>query len=118
MHTVSLAPNVGFSGLSEGTAYDVYLVAQDIAGNYQSSVTKLDVTTTSVIPATLTVSVTGSAPGSYYEIGTYSKITDDYMLMVSICAAIGVQSMRMSASLSQLPLTRTATARFSALPRA
>ena len=78
MHTVALAPNVGFSGLSEGTAYDVYFVAQDTAGNYQSSVTKLDVTTTSVIPATLTVSVTGSAAGSYYEIGTYSKITDDY----------------------------------------
>ncbi|GGE87017.1 hypothetical protein GCM10011317_50150 [Niveispirillum cyanobacteriorum] len=52
--TASTAPfTPSFSavtGLSSGTAYDVYFVATDTAGNNQASVTKVDLTTTSPTP--------------------------------------------------------------------
>ena len=60
------------SGLTDGTAYDVYVVCEDSNSNLQSSATKVDVTTTSAIPSSLIVSVTGPwAP--YTEAGTYEK---------------------------------------------
>jgi hypothetical protein len=65
------------TGLSGGTAYDVYVVAQDSSANLQASATKVDIATSSSIPSSLTVAITGDwAP--YDEAGSYSKLEDDY----------------------------------------
>ncbi|MEJ8553761.1 S-layer homology domain-containing protein [Tepidibacter sp. Z1-5] len=65
------------TGLSSGTDYDVYVVSQDSLANIQSSPTKIDISTTSSIPSSISVAVTGSwAP--YDEAGTYLKLEDNY----------------------------------------
>lgn len=43
--TANTEGTAAVSGLSAGTAYDIYVVAQDAAGNLQTSPVKLDVTT-------------------------------------------------------------------------
>ena len=65
------------SGLTDGTAYDVYVVCEDSNSNLQSSTTEVDVTTTSAIPSSVTVTATG--PWALYsENGTYSKAASLY----------------------------------------
>ncbi|SHI91474.1 Por secretion system C-terminal sorting domain-containing protein [Hymenobacter daecheongensis DSM 21074] len=55
--TANAAATAAISGLSAGTAYDVYLVAEDAAGNVQNSSSPLTVTTTALTP---TITLTGN----------------------------------------------------------
>ncbi|MBI1209818.1 MAG: DUF4347 domain-containing protein [Azospirillum sp.] len=65
------------TGLSAGTAYDVYFVATDTAGNDQGAVTKVDVTVTPATPAA-PVLATASDTGSNTSDGKTSDTTPTY----------------------------------------
>ncbi|MBN3263429.1 putative Ig domain-containing protein, partial [Pectobacterium brasiliense] len=80
---LSSAPyNLSFTltGLAAATAYDVYVVAKDSAGNLTTSVIKLDATT-AASSATPTLSATGSNPvfigGMAGSIDLFSGVTAD-----------------------------------------
>jgi hypothetical protein len=64
------------TGMTASTAYDVYFVARDVAGNDQAAVTKLDVTTISGVTASTLTSIVinskndvavGTNPDGYVE---------------------------------------------------
>lgn len=80
--TSSTTGSEAFSGLSDNTSYDIYVVAEDGVPNLQASATKVDFTTTDVTEPTIT---SVSIPDNDHKNGdivtatiTVASDTDDY----------------------------------------
>lgn len=63
--TASTTATMNVTGLASGTAYDIYVVSDDTAGNLQASPVKVDVTTTTsdvIAPTITTATIENAAP--------------------------------------------------------
>ncbi|WDF62647.1 T9SS-dependent choice-of-anchor J family protein [Flavobacterium sp. KACC 22763] len=101
-----------FTGLPLSTAYSVFSISEDIAGNIQASVNKVDVTTLSVMPPAISPSVSalnlgGTEPNfdpltKSYQIGA-SDLTANVVLTASGNFTISKDNVAFSTSLTFVP---------------
>ncbi|NVJ46330.1 MAG: hypothetical protein HWE07_04355, partial [Cytophagia bacterium] len=73
--TGTYSNDLGVSGLSSETDYDVYVVGEDIAGNLMTNPTLVEITTPDVTSPTVTNVTSSTANGSY-------KVGDDINIQV------------------------------------
>lgn len=71
--TGSYSNDLGVSGLSSETDYDVYVVGEDIAGNLMTNPTLVEITTPDVTSPTVT-NVTSSTANGSYKVGDVINI--------------------------------------------
>ena len=101
-----------FTGLPLSTAYSVFSISEDIVGNVQASVNKVDVTTLNVIPPAISTSVSvlnlgGTEPNfdplvKSYQIGA-SDLTANVILTASGSFVISKDNTTFSSSLTFVP---------------
>lgn len=98
-----------FAGLTLNTAYSIFSISEDIAGNIQASVNKLDVTTLNVMPPAISPSVTvlnlgGTEPNfdpliKSYQIGA-TDLTANVVVTTSGDFTISKDNLTFSSSLT------------------
>ncbi|MGN7808171.1 T9SS type A sorting domain-containing protein [Flavobacterium johnsoniae] len=101
-----------FTGLPLSTAYSIFSISEDIAGNIQASVNKIDVTTLSVMPPAISTSVSvlnlgGTEPNfdaltKSYQIGA-SDLTANVVLTASGSFTISKDNVTFTSSLTFVP---------------
>ncbi|MDQ6531905.1 T9SS-dependent choice-of-anchor J family protein [Flavobacterium sp. LHD-85] len=101
-----------FTGLPLSTAYSVFSISEDVVGNVQASVNKVDVTTLSVMPPAISPSISalnlgGTEPNfdpltKSYQIGA-SDLTANVVLTASGNFTISKDNVAFSTSLTFVP---------------
>lgn len=101
-----------FTGLPLSTAYSIFSISEDIPGNIQASVNKIDVTTLSVMPPAISTSVSvlnlgGTEPNfdaltKSYQIGA-SDLTANVVLTASGSFTISKDNVTFTSSLTFVP---------------
>lgn len=102
-----------FTGLTLNSAYSVFSVSEDLFDNTQTTISKVDVTTASVAPASITTTVTSldlgysepnyqDAPNKSYQIGA-ENLTSDLVVTAPSNFTISKDNITFTSSLTFIP---------------